>query len=331
MPLDPLNKTLLRLLSDHRFHSGTELAAALGVSRTAVWKHIRDLEALGLDIAAVSGKGYRLTSPLQWLDEAAIRAGLNPAAAALLAKLDLHDELDSTNTHLMRAVPNGAATGTVCLAETQTAGRGRIGREWLSPFGSNVYLSLLWRFDDPSRAAGLSLAVGVAVVRALAGLGCGGAGLKWPNDVLWGESKLGGILLEVAGEAHGSCAVVIGVGLNRHIPASVGRAIDQAWADLAGIAGGAAPPPRNRLIAALLNELLPLVADYEEYGLAPWLPEWRRHHRLQGREAVVHLGETRIRGRIVGVNDEGLLVLECEDGGLRRFASGDVRLRVAGD
>lgn len=330
MPLDPLNKTLLCQLSDHRFHSGTGLAAALGVSRTAVWKHIRDLEALGLEIAAVSGKGYRLISPLQLLDEAAIRADLTPAAAALLAELEIHDSLDSTNTYLMQAALKGPATGTVCLAETQTAGRGRIGREWLSPFGSNIYLSLLWRFEDPSRVAGLSLAVGVAVVRALAGLGFGEAGLKWPNDVLWGENKLGGILLEVAGEAHGSCAVVIGVGLNRYLPASVGRSIDQAWADLTGIAGGVAPP-RNRLVAALLNELLVLVADYEDYGLAPWLPEWRRLHRLQGREAVVHIGETQIRGRIAGVSDEGLLVLDCGEGGLRRFASGEVRLRVTGD
>ncbi|MGZ8244721.1 bifunctional biotin--[acetyl-CoA-carboxylase] ligase/biotin operon repressor BirA [Methylomagnum sp.] len=330
MPVDALTKTLLRLLSDHRFHSGTELAAALGVSRTAVWKHVRDLEALGLDIAAVSGKGYRLVSPLQLLDEAAIRADLNPPAAALLAKLELHDQLDSTNTYLMQAAPAGAVAGTVCLAETQTAGRGRIGREWLSPFGSNIYLSLLWRFEGPSRVAGLSLAVGVAVVRALAGLGFGEAGLKWPNDVLWGESKLGGILLEVAGEAHGSCVVVIGVGLNRHMPPRLGRAIDQPWADLASISGASAPP-RNRLVAALLNELLPLVADYEGYGLAPWLPEWRRLHRFQGRDAVVHVGEARIKGRIADVSDEGLLVLECEDGSLRRFASGDVRLRVAGD
>jgi BirA family biotin operon repressor/biotin-[acetyl-CoA-carboxylase] ligase len=330
MPIDAFKKNLLRLLADQRFHSGTELAAELGVSRTAVWKAIRELESLGLEIAAVSGKGYRVASPLELLDAAAIRAELSPAAKGLLASLEIHDELDSTNTHLMRAAATGARLGTVCLAETQTAGRGRIGRDWISPFGANIYLSLLWRFDEPSRVAGLSLAVGVGVVRALAGLGVDGIGLKWPNDVLWGERKLGGILLEVTGEAHGRCAVVIGLGLNRYISPVLGRSIDQAWADLSQ-AAGAALPPRNRLAAALLNELLPLLEEYGERGLAATLPEWRRHHRLQGREATIHQGEARIRGRIADVTAAGLLVLQCEDGRLREFASGDVRLRAAGD
>lgn len=330
MPVDAFKKNLLRLLSDQSFHSGTELAAELGVSRTAVWKAIRALESLGLEVAALPGKGYRVVSPLELLSETAIRTDLSPEAGALLASLEIHDELDSTNTHLMRAAATGARSGTVCLAETQTAGRGRIGRDWISPFGANIYLSLLWRFEEPSRVAGLSLAIGVGVVRALAGLGVGGIGLKWPNDVLWGERKLGGILLEVTGEAHGRCAVVIGLGLNRYISPALGRSIDQAWTDLSQ-AAGLALPPRNRLIAAILNELLPLLGEYGERGLASYLPEWRRHHRLQGREATIHQGEVRIGGRIVDVTAAGLLVLQCEDGRLREFASGDVRLRAAGD
>jgi BirA family biotin operon repressor/biotin-[acetyl-CoA-carboxylase] ligase len=330
MPVDDFGKTLLRRLSDHRFHSGTELAELLGVSRTAVWKRIRELEALGLEVSALPGKGYRLLSPLELLDEAAIRESLNPEASMLLASLELHDEIDSTNSHLMRAAAAGAPTGTVCLAETQTAGRGRVGRDWISPFGANIYLSVLWRFEDPSRVAGLSLAVGVAVVRALAAMGLREVGLKWPNDLLWGESKLGGILLEVAGEAHGPCRVAIGVGLNRYISSSLGRTIDQAWTDLVRVAEGAVPP-RNGLAAGLLNELLPMLGDYEDQGLAPYLPEWRRFHRLQGREAVIHQGEASIRGRIEDVTAEGLLVLQCEDGSRRRFASGDVRLRTVAD
>lgn len=330
MPVDDFRKTLLRSLSDHRFHSGTELAGILGVSRTAVWKHVRELEALGLEVTALPGKGYRLLSPLELLDEAAIRANLNPEAAALIASLELHDEIDSTNSHLMRTAARGARPGTVCLAETQTAGRGRIGRDWVSPFGANVYLSLLWRFEEPSRVAGLSLAVGVAVIRALAALGLGEVGLKWPNDLLWGERKLGGILLEVAGEAHGPCAVVIGLGLNRYLPAAAARSIDQSWGDLHQLAGSAVPP-RNRLIAGVLSELLPLLDDYARRGLAPYLPEWRRFHTLRGREAVIHQGDSRIPGRIEDVTDEGLLVLRTEDGGLRRFASGDVRLRTVAD
>jgi BirA family biotin operon repressor/biotin-[acetyl-CoA-carboxylase] ligase len=330
MPVDDFRMSLLRCLSDHRFHSGTEIAERLGVSRTAVWKHVRELETLGLEVAALPGRGYRLLSPLELLDAAAIREHLSPDSAALLKSLDIHESIDSTNAQLMRAGAAGAATGTVCLAETQTAGRGRVGRDWISPFGANVYLSVLWRFEEPSRVAGLSLAVGVAVARALAALGLRGLGLKWPNDILWGESKLGGILLEVAGEAHGPCRVVVGVGLNRYLPASLGRTIDQAWTDLAQVTQGAVPP-RNRLIAALLDELLPLLAGYPERGLAPYLAEWRRFHHLQGRDAVIHQGEALIRGRIEDVTEEGLLVLRCEDGSLRRFASGDVRLRTVRD
>lgn len=325
----PFNKALLRRLADGRFHSGTELADEFGISRTAVWKQIRELSLLGLEVAAVPGRGYRAVSPVELLDETAIRRALSPETASLLAGLELHDHIDSTNTRLMRA-PAGTATGTVCLAEAQGAGRGRMGRDWISPVGTNIYLSLLWRFDDPSRIAGLSLAVGVAAVRALGSLGLGGVGLKWPNDLLWGESKLGGILLEVAGEAHGSCKVVIGLGLNRYLPESAGSYIDQDWTDLSRIAGSGAPP-RNPLIAALLNELLPMLRDYPERGLPPYLPDWHRHHRIQGREATVRQGGAEFRGRIADVTDEGLLVLESADGTLRQFASGDVRLRVARD
>ncbi len=325
---DAFQESLLRLLADNRFHSGAELAAELGVSRTSVWKSVRGLEALGLEVAALPGKGYRVVSPLELLDEAAIRADLNPEAEPLVSSLTIHGRLESTNTHLMNAAAQGAPAGAVCLAETQTAGRGRIGRDWVSPFGANIYLSLLWRFEDPSRIGGLSLAVGVGAIRALASQGIGEVGLKWPNDLLLGERKLGGILIEVAGEAHGRCAVVIGLGLNRYIPPALGRSIGQPWADFSE---ARARPPRNRLIAALLNELLPLLGNYADRGLEPYLPEWRRHHRLQGREATIHLGESRIRGRIEDITAAGLLVLRCEDGRRREFASGDVRLRAEGD
>ena len=324
----PLKQKLLQLLSDRKFHSGNDLAARLGVSRTAVWKALQDLSARGLEVAAVPGKGYRVARPLELLDGNAILAGLSAEALAALARIEIHAELDSTSSHLMRGVPQGVPAGAVCLADAQTAGRGRIGRDWCSPLGANVYLSVVWRFDDPARAAGLSLAVGVAVVRALERSGITGIGLKWPNDLLWEERKLGGILLEVTGEAHGGCAVVVGLGLNRYLPPCLAQSIGQPWTDLQRVAG-AGLPGRNALIAALLSELLPLLRDYAGLGLAHWLPEWRRHHAWHGREAVLWQGERRIRGRIAGVADSGCLLLRCEDGICREFASGDVRLRTA--
>ncbi|CAL1241257.1 biotin--[acetyl-CoA-carboxylase] ligase [Candidatus Methylocalor cossyra] len=324
-----LEKTLLHILSDQRFHSGSELAAALQVSRTAVWKAIRGLESLGLPVSAVPGKGYRVAGPLELLNAAAIEAGLTPEARALLTGLELHDRIDSTNSQLLRAAAAGADAGRACLAETQTAGRGRVGRRWLSPLGANIYLSLLWRYDEPSQAAGLSLALGVAVLRALAEVGVTGVGLKWPNDFLWNERKLGGLLVEVVGESHGSCAVVAGLGLNRHLPREWGRNLDQAWTDLTEIAGSALPS-RNRLAAALLNQLLPVLAGYPASGLSAYLTEWRAHHHLQGREAVIRQGDAWIRGRILDVTAAGFLLLECADGARREFASGDLRLRLAG-
>lgn len=326
MSIAPLDKALIGLLADRRFHSGTELAGLLDISRAAVWKHLRRLEALGLELLAVPGRGYRLLSPVEWLSETSIRADLQPSAAEWLGAMEIHDELDSTNSHLLRQAGH-AARGSVCLAEHQRAGRGRIGRNWISPFGANLYLSLLWRFEDPAQVAGLSLAVGVAVLRALAAAGLPGAGLKWPNDILWGNAKLGGILLEVAGEAHGQCAVVIGLGLNRHLSARVAEGIDQDWTDLGRAANGA-PPSRNVLVAHVLNELLPLLHDYPDTGLSRYLPEWRAAHAHAGQAVTLRIGDTLVEGRIVDVTDEGLLMIEDQGGARRSFASGDLQLRV---
>ncbi|BBA37269.1 BirA bifunctional protein [Methylocaldum marinum] len=328
MQYDALTRTLLQLLSDNGFHSGAELARRLGVSRTVIWKTVRALQQRGIEIAALSGKGYRVTQPVELLDETAIQSSLSSEAARLIGALHIYDELDSTNTRLMRLAAEGAPSGAICLAETQTAGKGRTGRSWLSPLGANVYLSVLWRFDDHSLVAGLSLAVGVAAIRALDRVGVGGVGLKWPNDLLWEDLKLGGILLEVSGEAHGGCAVIVGLGVNRYIPPAVGSGIDQAWVDLATVAGASAPS-RNRLVASILSELLPLLNDYRRTGLEPYLPEWRRRHRLTGRAVVVHQGDRETVGTVTDVTAEGLLVLTCKDGKRREFASGDVRLRIA--
>ncbi len=321
-------KSLLGLLADGDFHSGNDLANALGVSRTAVWNMMRELKALGLGFNAISGKGYGLSRPFEQLDEAAIRRFLSAAADAQLGSIEIHDELDSTNSRLMGlAATSHPKAGAVCLAEFQTAGRGRAGRVWHSPWGGNVCLSLLWWFDELKAFSGLSLAVGVAVARALRGAGVDGVGLKWPNDILWQGRKLGGSLLEVSGEAHGRYAVVIGIGINVHIPPGHGDSIDQAWVDLDQITLGS-PPSRNRLIALILNELLRLLPDFPVRGLQSYIAEWRQWHCQAGHRAILTLGQQTIRGVVGGVTDEGLLLLDCDEGGRKSFASGDLRLRL---
>jgi BirA family biotin operon repressor/biotin-[acetyl-CoA-carboxylase] ligase len=327
MRLTAHHKTLLRRLSDGGFHSGPDLALALGLSRTAVWNKLRELQDLGLEVNAVSGKGYCLAQPLELLDAARIIAELSVTAKGRLAGLEIHDQLDSTNTYLMGKAASGAPGGNVCLAESQAAGRGRLGRIWQSPFGGSICLSVLGRFADHAAVAGLSLAVGVAIIRSLRRAGIEDAGLKWPNDILWQDRKLGGILLEASGEAHGHCAVVIGIGLNVQIPPASAQAIDQAWVDLSQIRAGP-PPSRNWLSALLLEELLQLLDEYPERGLQAYLPEWRQWHCFAGRDVVLQAGGKTVAGRVAGVDDQGLLRLDCAEDGIKAFASGDVRLRL---
>ncbi len=317
---------LLRHLADGRYHSGEDLGASLGVSRTAVWKALRGLNELGLDVHAVPGRGYRLVVPLELLSAERIREAMSPRARLLLQGPEIHYELGSTNRHLLRRARQGAASGLVCLAERQHEGRGRRGRSWVSPFGGNLYLSVLWRFPGgPASLAGLSLAAAVAVLRALKAEGVTGVGLKWPNDLVWQGAKLAGILMEVGGESTGPCHVVTGIGVNMRMPRNVAVAIQQPWVDLHAIAGER-PLARNRLVGSLLNEILVLFDEYGPTGLAAYLEEWQHHDAFAGRPANVDTGDEVVSGTVMGVDEVGALLLDC-DGRTRRFAHGDVSLR----
>ena len=233
MPLVMAKTILLPLLANGEFRSGQDLATALGVSRTAVWKQLNNLAELGLEIESVKGRGYRIPGGLDLLDAAAVQAGLQPQAAGLLAQLELLEATDSTNAEVMRQLTGGAGSGLVCSAEQQSAGRGRRGRQWVSPYGRNLYVSVAWEYQQGAAALeGLSLAVGVGVARALAACGLPPVQLKWPNDILYGGAKLGGILLEMTGDAAGACQVVVGVGLNVAMPAVAAHAIEQDWTDV---------------------------------------------------------------------------------------------------
>ncbi|MBS1213523.1 MAG: biotin--[acetyl-CoA-carboxylase] ligase [Proteobacteria bacterium] len=327
MQLTTSQRALVGRLADGQFHSGAGLARELAVSRTSVWALVHDLAGLGLDVKALPGKGYRLVRPLELLDRELILSELDERARADLSILELHDCIDSTSTRLGALAREDAPNGSVCIAEVQTCGRGRVGRVWFSPFAGNICFSMLWYFSEPSAVEGLSLAVGVATMRVLRRFGITDAGLKWPNDILWRDRKLGGILLEVSGEAHGRRAVVIGVGLNMYIPPQAAREIDQSWTDLWEMTGGA-PPSRNRLVAGMLNELFALLEEYPKAGLRAYLDEWNEYHCMRGRAVVLHQGDRSVRGRVVGVNAHGLLILQVNGGEERAFASGDVRVRL---
>lgn len=317
---------LLEILADGRFRSGEVLGAYLGVSRAAVWKQLRALKHLGVDIQAVRGRGYRVAYPIEFLNADALRSRMTASALATVARLEIIAELDSTNTYLKRLAQEGAPGGTVCLAETQRAGRGRLGRVWVSPFASNLYLSMLWRFaDGPAALAGLSLVAGVALVQALKHFVPQGLGLKWPNDVQWQGHKLAGVLIEVAGESAGPSHAVIGIGINVRMPESAAQDIGQPWTDLARCLGDA--PSRNALAAAVLDALIESLRGFESDGLAPFLEAWREHDVMTGKSVQLRLPNGVIAGEAQGIDANGALVLRVGDE-LRRFAAGEISLRI---
>ena len=324
----PLRRRLLNLLSDGEFHSGEALGASLGVSRMAVWKHLKALREMGVDLTVVRGKGYCLPSSLELLDRDRILAAATPASAASLAGIEVFLEVDSTNNRLREQALNGAPSGTVCVAETQLAGRGRRGRSWVSPFAANLYLSLLWRSATGATAlGGLGLVTGIALLRALRSCGIEGAGLKWPNDILVGDAKLAGVLIDVVGESNGPCIVIVGIGVNVCMPQDEATAIDQQWTDLQQLSGDGCLS-RNILAARTLDELMPAMETFDAEGLPPFLDEWQQSDVLRGRKVDLTLPNETITGTACGIDDVGALLVDTGHG-RRRFLSGDVSVRVA--
>lgn len=324
--LSPRQYHLLRLIADGKFHSGAALARTFGLSRAAVWKDMQQLLALGLCLYAIRGRGYRLAHPLELLDAAAIQRALGSAGRACLHGLEVLPIVDSTNTYLLHHMPQYETVA--CLAEAQTAGRGRRGRTWVSPFGHNLYLSLRHNFASGMAGLGsLSLVAAIAVKRALTDIGVSGVQLKWPNDVYWAERKLAGILLEARGESLGPCHVVIGVGVNVAMPDTQGRSIGRPWIDLASIHPGVS---RNYLSGRLLYHLLNVVHEFQKTGLTPFLSEWAAADLLQGREVSLVRANEVIQGVARGISPEGALVLSV-GGTLQHHTSGETTLRQWGE
>ena len=323
-----MRSDLLAILADGQFHSGEALGLTLGVSRMAVWKHMRALRECGIPLEVARGQGYRLPARVELLDANAILDGLDSGTREQLAGVDVFLEIDSTNTWLRQKALDGAPTGSVCVAEMQSAGRGRRNRRWISPFAASLYLSLLWRSaTGAADLGGLSLAAGVAIVRSLRMFGIDTAGLKWPNDVLVDGAKLAGILIDVIGESTGPCSVIIGIGINVAMPESAAAEIDQDWTDLSSLTGQERIS-RNRLAASVLGCMIAALEEFERAGLHPFLEEWRRHDIIQGRQVNLRLPNEVIQGRACGIDSGGALLVDTA-AGRRRFASGEVSLRVA--
>ena len=316
--------TLLNLLKDGRFHSGQALGAALGVSRSAVWKQLQLLEAeLGLSIHKVRGRGYQLAAPLTLLDPVSIRE----AAPSCEWPTLVFDSIDSTNAEALRAIERGQAAPFLVVAERQTAGRGRRGRKWVSPFAENVYYSLVLRIDGGMRQLeGLSLVVGLAVMQALRELGVSTAGLKWPNDVLVGQKKIAGILLELVGDPADVCHVVLGVGINVNMQMT--DEVDQQWTSMRLETGKVFD--RNHLVAALGLKLQGYLHRHQTDGFAAIQSGWEQNHLWQGRAVSLIAGVNQIDGEVLGIDKQGALRLKV--GGVEKvFSGGELSLRLRDD
>jgi BirA family transcriptional regulator, biotin operon repressor / biotin---[acetyl-CoA-carboxylase] ligase len=315
---------ILNLLADGQFHSGEALAQRFKVTRATIWNAIQHAESLGVEVFSVRGRGYKLPQAIELLDKNLVLNAIGEQRAWF--NLQILDEVASTNTYLMQQ--KSAAHATCVAAHIQTQGKGRRGRTWVSQLGASLTFSLLWRFQCGAAAlSGLSLAVGVALIRALNSLGVNHAQLKWPNDVLVDGKKLAGILIELQGDLEGPSAAVIGVGINLNLPKNVLDSIDQPAIDLSNVS--AKSINQSELLGVILKHLADVLSGFESHGFIGLRDEWLRYHAYQNKPVRMLLPNgTAINGVVKSVADDGILLVETALG-LQRFSAGEISLRGA--
>ena len=309
--------TLIGILADGEFHSGEQLGEQLGMSRAAINKHIQTLRDWGVDVFTVPGKGYSLPDPIQLLNEELIKSQIDTGLVAVLPVID------STNQYLLDRLET-LQSGDACIAEYQQAGRGRRGRQWFSPFGSNLYLSMFWRLEQgPAATVGLSLVIGVVIAEVLRELGAEDVRVKWPNDLYLNDRKLAGILVELTGKTGDAAQIVIGAGINLAMRNVATDVINQSWINLqeAGI-----NIDRNALAIRIIKELRKALQLFEEEGLVPFMPRWKSLDNFINRQVKLIIGNREIHGISRGINEQGGLLLE-QDGVIKPWVGGEISLR----
>ncbi|MDO6425650.1 bifunctional biotin--[acetyl-CoA-carboxylase] ligase/biotin operon repressor BirA [Thalassotalea sp. 1_MG-2023] len=318
-----IKEKILIALADGQFVSGESLGERFGISRAAVSKHIKGIGELGIDVFRVSGKGYRLAQPINMLDKRLISEYIDQAYSDTVIETNVI--IDSTNSELMRRIPSQLTRGQVCIAECQTAGRGRRGREWVSPFGSHVYMSMYWYLEQGMSAAmGLSMVTALAVSDAIKSLYDIDVGLKWPNDIYLKGVKLAGILIELEGQALDPCHCVIGLGVNVNMPNNVTDKIDQQWTDLQSHVNNTIE--RNQLTACIINKLRNRISQHERSGLVDMVEDWQARDQFINQPVKLITGVNETHGICRGINSQGALLLEV-DNKVQPIYGGEVSLR----
>ena len=328
-PQRPLLQKVFQRLSDGDFQSGEALAAELAVTRAAVWKAVEQLRDLGVSLDASTNRGYRLAPGVSALTVERIETLLPEDVRSHIESLQVEWTLESTNTKLLDAWPPAAGFASVLLAEHQTGGRGRRGRSWVAPPGGAVCLSVSWQYAElPADLSALSLIVGLCVVNALHELGVEGVNLKWPNDLVTANGKLGGILIEMRAEAGGPVHVVIGIGLNVLLDDEARATVKAAGNVADDVRAHRDPAPdRNAMVAGVLRRMLPALREFPRHGLKPHLSHWNACDALFGREVNVENVGQITRGVARGIDAHGALLVETP-AGVHRFISGEVSVRV---
>lgn len=312
---------VIDILADGKIHSGEQLGERLGMTRAAINKHIKTLRSWGLDIQTVTGKGYQVPNKINLLNKSDIEKHVDAV------KIIVEPVIDSTNQYMLERIPN-LKSGDTCLAEYQSAGRGRRGRQWISPFGCNLYLSTYWRLEQgPAAAIGLSLVVGIVIAETLNKV-CGNkVKVKWPNDLYMNDKKLAGILVELTGKTGDAAHIIIGIGINIGMNENIlqkEKPINQAWSSLTDEVENI---ERNKLAGNIINALRQSLLLFEKEGLKPFLAKWFDLDNFLGRSVKLLIGNDVITGIEKGINEQGALLLQKENGEIIPYIGGEISLR----
>lgn len=309
---------IITVLSDGQLHSGEAIGAILGMSRSAINKYVKTLRSLGIHLTSVPNRGYQLSQRISLLDEKKIAVQCNIFNPKRFYLIPI---IDSTNQFLLNRIEQ-LDSATVCVAEYQYNGRGRRGRSWFSPFGTNLYFSMYWKFAaGPLAVTGLSLVVGIAIAKVLRQLSGKAITVKWPNDLYLDDKKLAGILVDMVGRSGDDLHVVIGVGINLMMQLSTPEVIDQKWIKLGNI-------DRNQLVAKLISSLSDTLVEFEQKGLVNFINEWNELDNFINRPIKLIIGDETIYGISQGINEQGAILLQQEEGCIKPYIGGEISLRA---
>ncbi|MEX6253445.1 bifunctional biotin--[acetyl-CoA-carboxylase] ligase/biotin operon repressor BirA [Providencia hangzhouensis] len=312
---------LIDILADAQIHSGEQLGDKLGMTRAAINKHIKTLRSWGLNIETVTGKGYKLPHQINLLNRAVIKQQISDV------NIIVEPVINSTNQYMLERIPS-LKSGDTCLAEYQSAGRGRRGRQWVSPFGCNLYLSMYWKLDQgPAAAIGLSLVVGIVIAETLNKISQEKVKVKWPNDLYMNDKKLAGILVELTGKTGDAAHIIIGIGINigmnkNNIESS--NTITQEWSSLRDEVEDI---ERNELSVNIIKALRESLVIFENEGLKPFLDRWFKLDNFLNRDVKLLIGDDIITGVERGINEQGALLLQKNNGEIIPYIGGEISLR----